>query len=63
VVEKSLSIKSCFAGHLADNPRPIDFGDGGPGQMIVPEDEEQVHNENDTQQVMSTGGQNTEDGT
>lgn len=43
VIDASLDkTRACFEGHLGEDPRPFDFGDGGPGQLVVPEEEEEV---------------------
>jgi len=43
VVEKTLEkIRPCFDGRLDEDPLPLHFGDGGPGQMTFPEGEEEV---------------------
>lgn len=43
VVEMSLDkTRACFEGHMGEDPQPFDFGDGGPGQLTMPEEEEEV---------------------
>lgn len=34
--------RACFEGHMGEDPQPFDFGDGGPGQLTMPEEEEEV---------------------
>lgn len=43
VIEASLDkTRACFEGHMGEDPRPFDYGDGGPGQLVVPAEEEEV---------------------
>eukprot|EP00752_Nemacystus_decipiens_P017805 g15963.t1 len=43
IIEMSLDkTRECFEGHMGENPQPFDFGDGGPGQLILPDEEEEA---------------------